>query len=83
MEQWHTLIEGDMELVDGLEELDEASQEKVKRALKQGHVDDEDWRGVSCLYQQLNAILTFIGRSNEPRRQQEVPCSSGQKAQGW
>lgn len=36
----------DMELVDGYEELPEAAQEKVKRALEQRHVDDEDWNGV-------------------------------------
>lgn len=36
-----------MELVDGFEDLPEPAQEKVKRALEQGHVDDEDWNGVS------------------------------------
>ena len=36
----------DMELVDGYDELPEAAQEKVKRALEQCHVDDEDWNGV-------------------------------------
>lgn len=36
----------DMELVDGYEDLPEEVQQKVKRALEQGHVDDEDWQGV-------------------------------------
>jgi hypothetical protein len=37
----------DMELVDGYDELPDEAQEKVKRALEQGHVDDEEWNGVS------------------------------------
>ena len=37
----------DMELVDGYEELPEDQQEKVKRAIEQCHVDDDDWNGVS------------------------------------
>lgn len=36
----------DMDMVDGFEELPEELQEKVKRALEQGHVDDADWNGV-------------------------------------
>jgi hypothetical protein len=35
-----------LELVDGFDTLPEDAQEKVKRALEQGHVDDEDWNGV-------------------------------------
>lgn len=35
-----------MEYVDGYEVLPEAAQEKVKRALEQVHVDDDDWNGV-------------------------------------
>ena len=36
----------DPELIDGYDELPESAQEKVKRALEQCHVDDEDWNGV-------------------------------------
>lgn len=36
---------GDVNDVDGYEELPEDVQEKVRRAMEQGHVDDEDWRG--------------------------------------
>lgn len=36
-----------MELIDGFDTLPEDAAEKVKRALEQGHVDDEDWNGVS------------------------------------
>ena len=36
----------DMELVDGYDDLPENDQDKVRRALEQKHVDDEDWNGV-------------------------------------
>lgn len=36
----------DMDMVDGYDELPDEVQEKVKRALEQGHVDDADWNGV-------------------------------------
>lgn len=35
-----------MDLVDGFDSLPDDVAEKVKRALEQGHVDDEDWNGV-------------------------------------
>ncbi|KAL4817961.1 hypothetical protein BDW67DRAFT_158247 [Aspergillus spinulosporus] len=37
--------ERDLETLDGYEDLPAELQEKVARALEQGHVDDEDWRG--------------------------------------
>jgi hypothetical protein len=39
-----------MDLVDGYDELPKAAQEKVQRALANGHVDDEDWKGVGHIY---------------------------------
>lgn len=39
-------IEDDLDLLDGYDELPPEAQEKVRRALENGHVDDEDWRGV-------------------------------------
>ena len=39
-------IEGDLEMLDGYDELNEDLQEKVRRALADGHVADEDWNGV-------------------------------------
>ena len=39
--------ERDWSALDGYDELPEDLQEKVRRALLQGHVDDEDWKGVS------------------------------------
>jgi len=44
--QWKEASEGDMDLVDGYEELPPDVQDKVKRAIMQGHVDDADWKGV-------------------------------------
>ncbi|KAL8706051.1 MAG: hypothetical protein Q9201_000873 [Fulgogasparrea decipioides] len=38
-------LEGDMEMFDGYEELPADLQEKVKQAVGQGHVDDDDWKG--------------------------------------
>ena len=34
-------------MVDGYDTLPADAQDKVKRALEQGHVDDDDWKGVS------------------------------------
>jgi hypothetical protein len=39
-------IEGDMDLLEGYDELPAEAQEKVDFAIKNGHVPDEDWRGV-------------------------------------
>lgn len=38
-----------MDLVDGYDELTSEFKKKVENALEQGHVDDEDWKGVSDL----------------------------------
>lgn len=46
IKSWQEVIDGDMDMCDGYEELPEEYQEKVARALKQGHVDDEDWKWV-------------------------------------
>ncbi|PYH74776.1 uncharacterized protein BO88DRAFT_400450 [Aspergillus vadensis CBS 113365] len=37
--------ERDWSALDGYDELPEDLQEKVRRAIEQGHVDDEDWKG--------------------------------------
>ncbi|KAI9738161.1 MAG: hypothetical protein M1835_003247, partial [Candelina submexicana] len=36
---------GDLDYVDGYDEVPVEMQEKIKRALDQGHIDDEDWKG--------------------------------------
>lgn len=48
---WKERSEGDMELVDGYDELPDEFKVRVARAFEQGHVDDEDWNGVSDLWQ--------------------------------
>lgn len=47
LHNWATNCEGNMDLVDGYDDLPADLQAKVKRALEQKHVDDEDWNGVS------------------------------------
>ena len=47
LNNWKETSEMDMDLVDGYNELPEWAQQKVKRALEQLHVDDDDWNGVS------------------------------------
>ena len=42
---WKAVTDGDPEMIDGLEELPQDMQDKITRALEQGHVDDEDWKG--------------------------------------
>ncbi|KAL8995297.1 MAG: hypothetical protein Q9169_004941 [Polycauliona sp. 2 TL-2023] len=41
----YDILEGELEMLDGYDELPTDCQEKVKRALENGHVDDEDWKG--------------------------------------
>ena len=48
-------IEDDLNLLDGYEDLDTESQEKVRNALADGHVDDSDWKGVSTATVYLNS----------------------------
>lgn len=50
LQNWKDKTGGDEDLIDGLDELPTEAQEKVKRALEQGHVDDEDWKGVSDIF---------------------------------
>ncbi|KAI9844005.1 MAG: hypothetical protein M1837_005940 [Sclerophora amabilis] len=38
-------IEEDLDLLDGYDEVPNDLQERIRRALDQGHVDDADWRG--------------------------------------
>ena len=41
------VIDNNFDYLDGYDELSEDAQETVRRAFEQGHVDDEDWRGVA------------------------------------
>lgn len=39
-------IGGNFDYLDGFDEITPEMQEKVRLALEQGHVDDNDWKGV-------------------------------------
>ncbi|KAF2398351.1 zf-PARP-domain-containing protein [Trichodelitschia bisporula] len=47
--KWKEFIGSDTGAIDGFEELSAADQAIVTRVLDQGHVDDEDWNGVSAM----------------------------------
>ena len=40
-------IEGDPNIIDGYDEMPQEWQEKILTMLREGHVPDEDWKGVS------------------------------------
>lgn len=48
----------DLDALDGYDELEAGEQEKIQRAFEQGHVDDEDWKGVGVLF--LASSLSFL-----------------------
>ena len=50
LHNWWESAGEDFELIDGLDTLPDDAQEKVKRALQQGHVDDEDFAGVRSTF---------------------------------
>lgn len=55
-------LDEDIDVLDGADELESWAQDKVKQALRQGHVDDEDWKGVSCLWHVTpHAFHSFTG----------------------
>ena len=47
----------DIEMVDGYDYLPEDAKDKVQRALEQGHVDDEDWKGVSKTFTATKTLI--------------------------
>lgn len=57
-------LDEDLDCLDGWDELPEWARTKIKDALVNGHVDDEDWKGVSCnLFASLTASITDILRN--------------------
>ena len=46
IENLNKAIEGDYDYLDGYEELPEDVQERVRQAIDDGHIADEDWTGV-------------------------------------
>lgn len=76
---------GDLDYVDGYDEMPAEFQEKIKRALDQGHIDDEDWKGVivsdtnpiQFTYLQCTRMLSATGQVRKvsarqhPRKRKE------------
>ena len=53
--------DNNFDYLDGYDELPEDLRETVRRAFEQGHVDDEDWKGVFAMPLTLQyAPLTSI-----------------------
>lgn len=61
---WEEMCDGkpDYSLLDGYDEIPEEFQEKVRRAVENGHIDDEDWKGVSLEHpaNHFKAILVLL-----------------------
>lgn len=80
--------EGDTDMVDGYDELPAEFQEKIRFALENGHVPDEDWKGVSTfapnmftsvtlsIYEQK---LSLAGRGEESSWSVGFPCTCVQE----
>lgn len=63
-------LDKDLDILDGYDELEDWAQKKVKDALVNGHVDDEDWKGVSYHLICISRLgkLTNSGSRSEPTR---------------
>lgn len=66
-------IEDNVENLDGYEELDSASQDKVRTAIEVGHVSDDDWKGVRSLqslssYRKLLMVLQDLEMNRPGKR---------------
>ena len=69
-------LDGDLDIIDGYEDLPEEWKGKVRTMLKEGHVPDEDWKGVSdTIYTEAQslALNTNSGRRAKPTRQERLP----------
>ena len=52
-------VEDDASNLDGYEDLPEELQVKVDKAIEEGHVADNDWRGVRLCYFQSKYLLSI------------------------
>lgn len=62
------VIDNNFDYLDGYDELSEDVQEMVRRAFEQGHVDDEDWRGVSSPDAALCVLIADTDQDVEQNR---------------
>ncbi|KAL2863679.1 uncharacterized protein BJX67DRAFT_241480 [Aspergillus lucknowensis] len=67
----------DLDLLDGYDELPSEMQEKVVRALDQGHVDDEDWKGDP----EMNEPGKSGFRVRTPRKKAAQASDKGEESQ--
>ncbi|KAL8923967.1 MAG: hypothetical protein Q9172_002894 [Xanthocarpia lactea] len=73
----HDKLEGD---VDGYEDLPDDCQEKVKRAIENGHVDDEDWKG--DIEQNRPGMRGFRSPAAKKKKAEEPELSEAQGGDG-
>lgn len=50
-----------VEDLDGFDEISEDNQQRIRKALEQGHVDDDDWKGVSASFLLPSCVSVFSG----------------------
>ena len=62
-----TSVDDEPNNLDGYEDLPEDLQEKIRKALEDGHVADEDWSGVSVQNYFLDSA-TYFGKDVEMNR---------------
>lgn len=55
-------------IIDGYDEISSESQDKIKFALQNGHVPDEDWKGVSQSHCDLHKFLLLTRRGTSSLR---------------
>ena len=80
-------LEDDLNIIDGYDEMPQEWQEKILTMLREGHVPDEDWKGVSEASKanaQLLVLITSLGCRAKQTRQERLPQEgrTGQE-KGW
>lgn len=58
LEHLKEFIEGDFDVIDGLEELSEEDQKRVRKAVEEGHIADEECIGMVCIPPLLWNMIT-------------------------
>ncbi|EAW21262.1 uncharacterized protein NFIA_064260 [Aspergillus fischeri NRRL 181] len=70
----------DLDAIDGFEELPSGYQEKVRKALEQGHVDDEDWKGDPEMNRP--GMMGFRKRAPKKKKTDEEEAESASEKEG-
>lgn len=72
-------VEDDLQTYfDGYEDLDDHEKARVAKAVEEGHVADEDWKGVSPITPERDNFLSewLKGRGSEPTRAERLSDTS-------